>query len=525
MKKRWGIIISAAVVCLLALAVGMYASAADTYDGLPFDEELFYGRSALAEMDNGKALVAAYDKIYAAVAESKPAANFLPDVTDAKITPAELENIVLNAYRFDNPQHFWLNWFSGYGYDGNGYVTSVSIVYFDDLNTPEAKSQFEAAARQFITDAGVVEGMTQYEIALALYEKIVGHVTYVGSANSHNAYGALIEGEAVCEGYAELYQYLLYLNGIQSHEITGNANGAHAWNLVRLDGKYYMADPTWDDQLDGNGVQLYPHRYFNVTTDFLLTDPFGNRVIDNNGYPLPVCTATAANYYNHPNYNFSLFKTQPSYASAVKQLMHYGKARFRYIGDGEYTFNDFNAWVNANISNILYGGELQFSGEVGAYCGYDGTEFVLTVNGIVKQPLPVVANVPKLAAACFGTAVTILPDVGGAGVAVCPMPTGKTLTESEIQGLTNNTALALEGLENGKVTDQSRLTIDGESAKVAVRGDVDGDGEITVFDAVMARDVYNGETAPAGVESYTADADGNGLDSSDSQTIVDHVVK
>ena len=58
---------------------------------------------------------------------------------------------------------------------------------------------------------------------------------------------------AVCDGYALAYEYLLQQCGIEAVVIGGDAGsdefstGGHAWNLVKLDGVWYEADPTWDD--------------------------------------------------------------------------------------------------------------------------------------------------------------------------------------------------------------------------------------------------------------------------------------
>ena len=56
----------------------------------------------------------------------------------------------------------------------------------------------------------------------------------------------------VCEGYSLAFQYLCELScfdsGVRCFMVSGDAGGAHAWNLVRMDdGKYYVVDVTWMD--------------------------------------------------------------------------------------------------------------------------------------------------------------------------------------------------------------------------------------------------------------------------------------
>ena len=65
---------------------------------------------------------------------------------------------------------------------------------------------------------------------------------------SFTAYGALIRKKAVCEGYAKAFTLLARRAGIPCVYVTGTTYGiAHAWNLVKVGGKYRYIDTTWDD--------------------------------------------------------------------------------------------------------------------------------------------------------------------------------------------------------------------------------------------------------------------------------------
>jgi transglutaminase/protease-like cytokinesis protein 3 len=65
-----------------------------------------------------------------------------------------------------------------------------------------------------------------------------------------SAYGALINGKCVCQGYAEAYKRLLNSQNIICEVICGKVKGSkvyHAWNVVSFDGvEYYHVDVTWD---------------------------------------------------------------------------------------------------------------------------------------------------------------------------------------------------------------------------------------------------------------------------------------
>ena len=45
--------------------------------------------------------------------------------------------------------------------------------------------------------------------------------------------------------------------------VAGSDNGPHAWNIIKLNGRYYLSDVTWDDGDDGTTA----YAFFNVSTD------------------------------------------------------------------------------------------------------------------------------------------------------------------------------------------------------------------------------------------------------------------
>lgn len=125
------------------------------------------------------------------------------------------------------------------GYDGNG-----TSDYYDQVR-----------ARVASISASVVEpGMSDYDTAKALHDYLVLNCAYDSfwddasapmiTSNARNAYGALIDGGAVCVGYATAYSALLRYNGIECIYVT---NISHTWNIVKIGGEWYHVDTTWDD--------------------------------------------------------------------------------------------------------------------------------------------------------------------------------------------------------------------------------------------------------------------------------------
>ena len=68
--------------------------------------------------------------------------------------------------------------------------------------------------------------------------------------SAHDAYGALVEGRAVCQGYSDAVKIICDYYGIPCVCISGTSDGGgHMWNAIQMeDGKWYFVDLTWDDQ-------------------------------------------------------------------------------------------------------------------------------------------------------------------------------------------------------------------------------------------------------------------------------------
>ena len=116
------------------------------------------------------------------------------------------------------------------------------------------------------------------------------------SSNYDNAYGALIDGVAVCEGYARAFLYLCSSVGIPCELVSGVADGVqHMWNMVYLNGQWYHIDLTWDDPVvkDSPLTNNISYNYFNTTTEQIKKD----HSIDETYFKYPESTDNYANYY------------------------------------------------------------------------------------------------------------------------------------------------------------------------------------------------------------------------------------
>lgn len=305
-------------------------------------EPEYYGRYALSTLPNSEALLFAYDAVSDGIENSVPLITV--DNGQSGLTVEEF-NVVCDAYRRDRTDHFWADG----GNISYSTVTGKALKYapnyiMSGTELADARAAFNAAADEILL--GITDGMTEFEKELYLHNAISERTMYVDTENAHNAYGALVKGKAVCDGYSEALQYLLHRVGIQSFIAIGSSKSpstsedvGHAWNIVRIDSEYYHVDVTWDDQ----GQKLY-HAYFNLTDTEIVYD----HEIDPTVYPLPSCTSTVSNYYSLRGITLTNFDV-PTVAELIRNNAPLLKMR---INGSVHSSKNFILWFDANFQDI-----------------------------------------------------------------------------------------------------------------------------------------------------------------------------
>ncbi len=243
-------------------------------------------------------------------------------------------------YTADHPQCFWL---SG-TIQGSMYGDEITLfLFYSDGTTSDvydSKKGWTTTANRdkIIKQVGdyqkklaevlgqISSSMSAFEMEKAIHDFVLKQVVYPNPIPNNNpsiytAYGALINGSAVCEGYAKLFQHLCYEVGINCIQVSGvgtteSGQEAHMWNTVQLDGAWYQVDVTWDDSYRNNEILSY--EYFNITD----AEMFADHTIQKSGsiptYTAPKCTATTYNYYK--NYCVNVNKNGALSANAADRI-------------------------------------------------------------------------------------------------------------------------------------------------------------------------------------------------------------
>lgn len=253
-----------------------------------------------------------YGIVYTAVYDNLSADTSITDnqgnsVAGVRISLAShslsLEQIsrVFEAFSRDNPIFFFID--RTYSLEGrtiNGtqvYDTLVLRYTMDAAQRVTATAQVKEAVQNILK--GCPSTDDDYSVELYLHDLLLSFCAYDTPAttapdqhpNAYSAYGALIEGKAVCEGYAKAMQLLLTEAGVPTTVVNGYSadnNTGHMWNLVAINGEYYYLDPTWNDN------EKHSHyAYFNVTSKTLQR----THILDANTMLTVDCTAEKDNYF------------------------------------------------------------------------------------------------------------------------------------------------------------------------------------------------------------------------------------
>lgn len=109
----------------------------------------------------------------------------------------------------------------------------------------------------------------------SIYRSIVKGTEYgMSSPYNQNMASVFRDGCSCCAGYSHAFQYALSLVGIDSIYVSGYVNGhaktgAHAWNIVWLDGKPAHIDITWGDPvfagIRGESTDKVSYDYFGLS--------------------------------------------------------------------------------------------------------------------------------------------------------------------------------------------------------------------------------------------------------------------
>ena len=211
--------------------------------------------------------------------------------------------VILDCLFADCPEFSYAH-LGGTYYTTGDTVTSYTFEYHDSGGQAAIKTaQLNNVANAIMEQVNAAS--TQQEKVRIIHDAIAQRCSYNDAAaymdaetvwksapDAGTAYGALVGGSAICGGYAKAFEYLCHLAGIACIYDSGTADtdqmsGPHAWNLVQVDGTWYVCDVTWDDQEQMPGGIIYDY--------YLISDEQHDYVTGfDNPATVPACSSALA---------------------------------------------------------------------------------------------------------------------------------------------------------------------------------------------------------------------------------------
>lgn len=166
----------------------------------------------------------------------------------------------------------------------DAYNLKIPLFFYKDDTLPMI-TKVNLAAEEIVSKT-IKPNMSDREKIKVLHDYLIDHAEYwynpPGNTYGYSrdewepdhdiiacltAYGTLVKGKGVCASYAEALMFLLAHAGFESAYIGATViDDGHAWTAVKLDGKWYHIDATWNDTMNTN-------KYFMRTEEEVNADP------------------------------------------------------------------------------------------------------------------------------------------------------------------------------------------------------------------------------------------------------------
>ena len=314
------------------------------------------------------------------------------EVAQFALTTEEFKEVISDVVN-SNPELFYIR----NGYRRSAFALSdtdsTEIVdyccgfyeYQDEQMNPQKDkinsliAQVETVKDRILSDV-IVSGMSNMEKALMIHEYLVLNTQYNYDAyleyekdgndsgfvdSDYDIYGTLIKGQAVCQGYALSYKYLLESAGVENIGFASSKD--HIWNTITLDGAAYYVDCTWDDT-NWDTLGNVKHTYFLKNED-----NFKNHVILEKDR---ICNGTAYDNVFWDNVDSGIFYYRGAYYY-IKDDGYFYKIKLRTFADeknGETRITSTglkttSSWNYGNAAKIaVAGSNIIFHDSSRIYC-------------------------------------------------------------------------------------------------------------------------------------------------------------
>ena len=166
---------------------------------------------------------------------------------------------------------------------GVTYLRTNTYIQVSSPNYPSVNSIVQNA----VTRCNSETNGSDYSKALWLHDWLLEQLDYDNSLKWSSAESALTRSSGTCQAYERAYAKLLSAAGIENAETRDTYDG-HTWNAMKLDGKWYQVDCTWDDSSENYYNFNRTHLYFALSDELMAIAHQGhNNIYTVEGYATP----------------------------------------------------------------------------------------------------------------------------------------------------------------------------------------------------------------------------------------------
>ena len=233
--------------------------------------------------------------------------------------------------------------------DGKKYIV-MTITNFGYDEFLEHRTKLQEVKKKFLATMPNLDEMSDYEKVLGILS-FMSYIKYGFDEKGNtidDAYTTLTGGKATCGGFSEAFNFLAKAINLQSEKIRNP--GVHAWNVVKICGKWYEVEP----QSKNNPTQSDATRNMNMKSVLR-----GTTTMAEKGSPceygdlresLPVSETDYMDYKEH-NYTNHVIKWNGNKATFYKTCSDCGeyendgfeynsKYKYYHLVDRKYTGTD-----------------------------------------------------------------------------------------------------------------------------------------------------------------------------------------
>lgn len=228
-------------------------------------------------------------------------ASLAPSFQIPRLEHKELSDVYMMV-RLDHPEIFYSVNFKYRFYPDSGNAEMIPEYLFEKKKVQEHQKAMKARVEKLVRPA---TKLSEVEKLLYIHDFICQNIHYdkLKKPYSHEIIGPLGQGVGVCEGIAKSVKILCDALGIWCMIALSENNPEkgikyrHAWNIVKINGKYYHFDATFDNTLGSDALIRYDY--------FMLSDKQIFRDHEPVIWRTPSCEDSDHFYYKEKKLSFT----------------------------------------------------------------------------------------------------------------------------------------------------------------------------------------------------------------------------